>query len=77
MTFISASVPYWGSPSAVSGAWVSPCFIAHWARIISAGRATCTPFVPRTAMALRCFEPITAPTPERPAARNLSFTMAA
>jgi hypothetical protein len=36
-----------------------------------------TPLVPRTAIAFRFFEPATAPTPERPAARCRSFTMAA
>ena len=36
-----------------------------------------TPLVPRTAIAFRFFEPITAPTPERPAARCRSFTTAA
>jgi len=35
-----------------------------------------TPLVPRTATAFRFFEPITAPTPERPAARCRSLTMA-
>ena len=35
------------------------------------------PRVPRTAIALRFFDPITAPTPERPAARCRSFTMPA
>jgi hypothetical protein len=43
----------------------------------AAGSATRTPPVPRTAMALRFFEPITAPTPLRPAARCLSFMMQA
>ena len=36
-----------------------------------------TPLVPRTAIALRFLEPATAPTPERPAARCRSLTMAA
>ena len=36
-----------------------------------------TPRVPRTAMAFRCLEPITAPTPERPKARSMSLTMQA
>ena len=35
------------------------------------------PLVPRMATALRFFEPITAPTPERPAARCRSLTMQA
>ena len=35
-----------------------------------------TPFVPRTAIALRFLLPITAPTPERPAARCKSLTIA-
>ena len=43
----------------------------------AAGSATRTPPVPRTAMALRFFEPMTAPTPLRPAARCLSFMMQA
>ena len=61
----------------MSGACSSRSRIAHWLAIHSAGRATRTLPVPRTAMAFRFFEPITAPTPDRPAARNLSFTMAA
>jgi hypothetical protein len=36
-----------------------------------------TPLVPRTAIAFRFLLPITAPTPERPAARCRSFTTAA
>ncbi len=36
-----------------------------------------TPSVPRTAIAFRFFDPITAPTPERPAARCRSLTTAA
>lgn len=36
-----------------------------------------TPLVPRTAMALRFLLPMTAPTPERPAARCRSLTTAA
>src|SRR2546425_10579113 len=39
----------------------------------SSGSAHCTAPVPRTAIALTFFEPITAPTPERPAARDLSL----
>ena len=34
-------------------------------------------FVPTTATAFRFFEPITAPTPDRPAARCISFMIAA
>ena len=41
-----------------------------------AGSATRTPCVPRTTMALSCLEPMTAPTPERPAARPMSFITA-
>ena len=36
--------------------------------------STETPKVPRIATALRFFDPITVPTPERPAARCMSFT---
>src|SRR5437879_8434226 len=39
----------------------------------SSGSAHCTAPVPRTTMALTFFDPITAPTPERPAARDLSL----
>ena len=34
---------------------------------------TATPRVPRTAIAFRFLDPMTAPTPERPAARSRSF----
>ena len=41
------------------------------------GSLTVTPTVPRTTTALRFFDPITAPTPDRPAALSISFTIAA
>jgi hypothetical protein len=41
------------------------------------GSSTLTPREPRTATAFRFFEPMTAPTPERPAARCRSLTMQA
>ena len=45
--------------------------------IFATGPLTGTPRVPRMATALRFLEPMTAPTPDRPAARCLSFMMQA
>ena len=66
-------VPYTRSPSPVIGDSFSFFLAAQVACIIALGEATATPPVPRTAMALRFLEPMTAPTPLRPAARCLSF----
>src|SRR5260370_628917 len=68
-----------GVEIATTGVGASGSFLrtARIACMNSAGRATLTPRVPRTATAFRFFEPITAPTPDRPAARCLSLMMQA
>ncbi len=78
ITFIRTCVPYLGSPCPVTAFSASTFLAATVAFMNAAGSLTLpTPLVPRTAMALRFFEPITVPTPERPAARCRSFTTAA
>ena len=77
MMLTSTAVPYAARPSPVTGCSTSLLFISHMADMNFCGSAMGTPPVPRTAMALRFFEPMTAPTPDRPAARCRSLTMAA
>ena len=70
-------MPCVGSPSPVI-AFSARISLATFEVFINAiGSLTFTPTVPRTTMALRFFDPITAPTPDRPAARSISFTTAA
>ena len=72
VTSIIESVPVRARSARVwlarSAAFASPVALAK-----AASSSTVTPRVPRTAMALRFLDPITAPTPERPAARSRSF----
>jgi hypothetical protein len=77
ITFTRMGVPYLGSPPPVTGDAASFWTAARQAAMYSFGRATCTGCVPRAATALRFLAPITAPTPERPAARCLSLMMQA
>ena len=78
MIFTSTAVPYVGSP-----ALVTPfSFILWFASLVASLRASSsngsiTFLVEVTEIALRFFEPITAPTPPRPAALSLSFIIAA
>ena len=55
----------------------SPWLVSLTAAMKRLGSSTLTPTVPWTATAFRFFEPMTAPTPERPAARCRSLTMQA
>ena len=76
ITFISTWVPYLGRPWPVTALSAST-FLASLVAFRKAPKSLMpdTPLVPRIATALRFFEPITAPTPERPAARCRSLTM--
>ncbi len=72
-TFTKTGVPYVGRPSDVTGCsliFLNEAAIASLNAFIS---AILTSPVPRTTTAFRFFEPMTAPTPERPAALPLSF----
>jgi hypothetical protein len=74
MTFISTCVPNFGNPCPVTALSASTFFAARVAFMKAAGSRTLpTPLVPRTAIAFRFLAPITAPTPERPAARCRSL----
>ena len=73
MLSIIALVPYFSRPRR-PGSSQSLALVSATTDMKRFGSSTVTPFVPRTAMALSCFEPMTAPTPERPAARCRSFT---
>ena len=78
ITFIRTWVPYLGSPWPVTALSARICFFsAVTLRNSGKSRIPERPLVPRMATALRFFEPITAPTPERPAARCRSLTTAA
>ena len=73
MLSIMALVPYLVRPRR-PGSSQSLALVSATTAMKRFGSSTVTPFVPRTATALSCFEPITAPTPERPAARCRSLT---
>ena len=78
MTFINTWVPKVGNPCPVT-AFSASTALPAWVDAMNAA-ALCTlpiPWVPRTATAFKYFDAITVPTPERPAARCLSFIIAA
>ena len=78
ITLISTWVPYVGRPWPVTAFSARIFFFSKVTRMNSLGLAMLpTPIVPRTAIAFRFLLPITAPTPERPAARCRSLTTAA
>jgi len=78
ITFINTWVPYLGRPWPVTALSASTFFAAVVACTKAPkSRIPATPLVPRIATAFRFFDPITAPTPERPAARCRSLTMQA
>ena len=77
ITFINTWVPKAGKPcpvTAFSASTALPSLVA--AMNASASWTLPIPPVPRTATAFRFFDAITVPTPERPAARCLSFMIA-
>jgi hypothetical protein len=74
MTFISTWVPKAGRPSPVTAFSASTFLPAAVACMNAFGSLTLTPSVPRMATAFRFLDPITVPTPERPAARCMSLT---
>src|SRR3972149_3764895 len=73
ITFTSTGVPYMGRPWLVTGEALSLPTASRQAALNSRGRATFTGRVPRATMAFTFLDPRAAPTPERPAARSLSF----
>ncbi len=74
MTFINTWVPYLGRPWPVTALSANTFLPLATAAMNALASRTLTPRVPRSATALRFFEPITAPTPLRPAARCMSLT---
>ena len=75
--FTRTSVPYLRSPSPPT-AFCLIFVLAFSVAFLNASLSfTCTAPVPRTATALRFFDPITEPTPVLPAARLHSFMMLA
>ena len=77
MTFIRTWVPIAGSPCPVTAFSARTCFCSEVTLRKRIGSLMPeTPRVPRTATALRFFDAITVPTPERPAARCRSLMIA-
>ena len=78
ITFINTWVPYMGKPWPVTAPSANTFLPASTASMnFFASSRLPTPPVPRIATAFKFFEAITVPTPERPAARCLSFMTAA